>query len=236
MYKRILLKLSGEALFGNGHEYDRDVLDSLAHQIKSIVDEGVQVSIVVGGGNYVRGKMAEELGIDRVQVDYMGMLGTVINAIAIQGALERIGLPTRVQTGIEMKAVAEPFIVRRAVRHLEKGRVVIFGGGTGSPFFSTDTTAALRASEIKADVILMAKNGVDGVYDCDPKLHGNAIKYDRLSYLDLIQKELAVMDATASSMCMDNEIDIIVFNMNVNGNIIKVVKGESLGTVISKNG
>ncbi len=235
MYKRILLKLSGEALFGNGHEYDRDVLDSLASQIQEIVAEGVQVSVVVGGGNYVRGKMAEDLGIDRVQVDYMGMLGTVINAIAIQGALERIGVPTRVQTGIEMKAVAEPFIVRRAIRHLEKGRVVIFGGGTGSPFFSTDTTAALRASEIKADVILMAKNGVDGVYDSDPKTNPAAIKYEHLTYMDLIQQKLAVMDSTASSMCMDNEIDLIVFNMNEHGTIIRVVKGESLGTVISKN-
>lgn len=235
MYKRILLKLSGEALFGNGHEYNRDVLDSLAHQIKTIVDLGCQVSIVVGGGNYVRGKMSEELGIDRVQVDYMGMLGTVINAIAIQGALERINVETRVQTAIEMKAIAEPFIVRRAIRHLEKGRVVIFGGGTGSPFFSTDTTAALRASEIKAEVILMAKNGVDGVYDKDPRKFSDAVRYDRITFMQVIQDGLQVMDTTATSMCMDNNIDLLVFNMNDEGNIIKVVKGEKLGTTVTKS-
>lgn len=236
MYKRVLLKLSGEALFGNGHEYDREVLDSLARQIKEVTESGVEVSIVCGGGNYVRGKMAVELGIDRVQVDNMGMLGTIINAIAIQGALERHGVETRVQTAIEMKQIAEPFIVRRAIRHLEKGRVVIFGGGTGSPFFSTDTTAALRASEIKADVILMAKNGVDGVYDRDPKLDQNALKFERLSFMEVIQRELQVMDTTATSMCMENDIDLVVFNMNEVGNILRAVKGEHLGTTISKIG
>ncbi len=172
------------------------------------------------------------MGIERVQADYMGMLATVINALAIQSSLEQIEVPTRVQTAIEMNKVAEPFIARRAIRHLEKGRVVIFGCGTGSPFFSTDTTAALRASEIKADVILMAKNGVDGVYSADPKLDPNAVKYDRLTYMDLIQKGLAVMDTTATSMCMDNHIDLIVFNMNQEGNIKRAVMGESIGTIV----
>lgn len=176
------------------------------------------------------------MGVDRVQGDYMGMLGTVINALAVQNALEKIGVPTRVQTAIEMQKVAEPFIVRKAIRHLEKGRVVIFGAGTGNPYFSTDTTAALRASEINADVILMAKNGVDGVYNADPKTHPEATKYDNLTYMDLIQEGLQVMDTTATSMCMDNDIDLVVFNMNEKGNIIKAVRGEITGTVISKDG
>ena len=206
MYKRVLLKLSGEALSTDGEIFDPIVLDDLSEQIKTIVNDGVEVAIVVGGGNFVRGRMAEELGIDRMQVDYMGMLGTVINALAIQGALERNGVETRVQTAIEMTKVAEPFIPRRAIRHLEKGRVVVFGAGTGSAYFSTDTTAALRASEIKADVILMAKNGVDGVYNSDPRINPDALKYDSLSYMDVIQEELAVMDTTATSMCMDNDM------------------------------
>ena len=178
--------------------------------------------------------MAETMGIERVQADYMGMLATVINALAVQSALEQEGVPTRVQTAIEMQKVAEPFIVRRAIRHLEKNRVVIFGAGTGNPYFSTDTTAALRASEIKADVILMAKNGVDGVYNADPKTNPDAVKYDSLTYMDLIQEGLAVMDTTATSMCMDNDIDLVVFNMNEHGNILKAVKGDITGTVISK--
>ena len=194
------------------------------------------MAIVVGGGNFIRGKMIEQMGVDRVQGDYMGMLGTVINALAVQNALEKIGVPTRVQTAIEMQKVAEPFIVRKAIRHLEKGRVVIFGAGTGNPYFSTDTTAALRASEINADVILMAKNGVDGVYNADPKTHPEATKYDNLTYMDLIQEGLQVMDTTATSMCMDNDIDLVVFNMNEKGNIIKAVRGEITGTVISKDG
>ena len=195
---------------------------------------GVDLAIVVGGGNFVRGKMIEQMGVDRVQADYMGMLGTVINALAVQNALEQKDVETRVQTAIEMQKIAEPFIQRRAIRHLEKGRVVIFGAGTGSPYFSTDTTAALRASEIGADVILMAKNGVDGVYDSDPKKNPDAKKFDQLSYMELLQRELQVMDSTATSMCMDNNIDLVVFNMNERGNIIKAVKGEVAGTVISK--
>lgn len=234
MYKRVLLKLSGEALSSKDHQLDPHILSSLAEEIKEISEMGVEVAIVVGAGNYIRGKSAEKLGIDRVQADYMGMLATVINAIAIQGAFEKIGIPTRVQTAIEMNKIAEPFIVRRAIRHLEKGRVVIFGAGTGSPYFSTDTTAALRASEIKADVILMAKNGVDGVYSADPKVFLDATKYDIITYMDLLQKGLGVMDSTATSMCMDNDIDLIVFNMNEKGNIKKAVMQETLGTKITK--
>lgn len=234
MYRRVLLKLSGEALSGNQNNFDPEVLSGLAQEIKEIHELGIDLAIVVGGGNFIRGKMGESMGIDRVQADYMGMLATVINALAIQGSLEQAGVPTRVQTAIEMNKVAEPFIVRRALRHLEKGRVVIFGGGTGNPYFSTDTTAALRASEIKADVILMAKNGVDGVYSADPKLDKEAIKYDQLTYMDLLQRGLLVMDATATSMCMDNEIDLVVFNMNERGNIKRAVLQDKIGTVIQK--
>lgn len=236
MYKRILLKLSGEALSNDSDFFDRHVLDNIATQVKTIVDSGVEVAIVVGGGNFIRGRMSEDLGIDRIQVDYMGMLGTVINALAIQGALERHDVEVRVQTAIDMNKVAEPFIPRRAIRHMEKGRVVVFGGGTGSAFFSTDTTAALRASEIKADVILMAKNGVDGVYSADPKLNPDATRYESLSYMNLLQEELAVMDSTATSMCMDNNIDLLVFNMNEEGNIVKAAQGKADGTRISKGG
>jgi len=236
MYKRVLLKLSGEALSSSENAFDPKVLAKLAQELKEVHDSGVDLAIVVGGGNFIRGKIVEQMGIDRVQADYMGMLGTVINAIAVQNSLEQIGVPTRVQTAIEMQKVAEPFIVRRAVRHLEKGRVVIFGAGTGSPYFSTDTTAALRASEIKADVILMAKNGVDGVYDADPKMNPNAKKYEELTYMDLLNQGLQVMDSTATSMCMDNDIDLIVFNMNERGNILKAVQGKGNGTVITKKG
>lgn len=234
MYKRVLLKLSGEALSSLGNSFDPQILKSLAQELKEVHELGVDLAIVVGGGNFIRGKMAETMGIERVQADYMGMLATVINALAVQSALEQEGVPTRVQTAIEMQKVAEPFIVRRAIRHLEKNRVVIFGAGTGNPYFSTDTTAALRASEIKADVILMAKNGVDGVYNADPKTNPDAVKYDSLTYMDLIQEGLAVMDTTATSMCMDNDIDLVVFNMNEHGNILKAVKGDITGTVISK--
>lgn len=234
MYKRVLLKLSGEALSANGNSFDPDILKNLACEIKEVHAMGVEVAIVVGGGNFIRGKMAEQLGIDRVQADYMGMLGTMINALAIQGALEQQDVPTRVQSAIEMSKIAEPFIVRRATRHLEKGRVVIFGAGTGSPYFSTDTTAALRASEIKADVILMAKNGVDGVYTADPKKDPNAVRYDSLTYMEVIQKGLQVMDTTATSMCMDNNIDLVVFNMNQAGNIKKAVLQENIGTIVKK--
>lgn len=236
MYNRVLLKLSGEALSSSENAFDPKVLAKLAEELKEVHDSGVDLAIVVGGGNFIRGKIVEQMGIDRVQADYMGMLGTVINAIAVQNSLEQIGVPTRVQTAIEMQKVAEPFIVRRAVRHLEKGRVVIFGAGTGSPYFSTDTTAALRASEIKADVILMAKNGVDGVYDSDPKKNPDAKKYEKLTYMDLLNQGLQVMDSTATSMCMDNDIDLIVFNMNERGNILKAVQGKGNGTVISKKG
>ena len=234
MYKRVLLKLSGEALAGKDKIFDSETLSTLALQLKEIHDEGVELAIVVGGGNFVRGKFAEELNMDRVQVDNMGMLATVINALAVQNALEKAGVPTRVQTAIEMNKVAEPYILRRAIRHLEKGRVVIFGAGVGSPYFSTDTTAALRASEIKAEVILMAKNGVDGVYSADPKIVKDAIRYERLSYFNLIEKDLKVMDTTAISMCMDNDVDLIVFNMNDMKNIKRAVHGDVIGTVISK--
>lgn len=234
MYHRVLLKLSGEALSSKQHQLDPDILANLALEIKEIHELGVQVAIVVGGGNFIRGKQAEIMGIDRVQADYMGMLATVINAMAIQGACEKVNVPTRVQTAIEMSKVAEPFIVRRALRHLEKGRVVIFGAGTGSPYFSTDTTAALRASEIKADVILMAKNGVDGVYDADPNIVKTAKKYDIITYMDLLNQELGVIDSTATSMCMDNDIDLIVFDMNQKGNIKKAVMQEVIGTKITK--
>jgi len=236
MYKRVLLKLSGEALSGHGNNFDPEVLSGLAHELKEVQEMGVELAIVVGGGNFIRGKMAETMGIERVQADHMGMLATIINALAVQSALEQIDVPTRVQTAVEINRVAEPFIVRKAIRHLEKGRIVIFGGGTGSPYFSTDTTAALRASEINADVILMAKNGVDGVYSADPKKDPNAKKYDTLTYMDLISKNLQVMDTTATSMCMDNNIDLVVFNMNERGNIKKAVMQTVAGTTITKEG
>lgn len=234
MYKRVLLKLSGEALAGQQNGLNPAVLLGIAEEVKEITQMGVQVAIVVGGGNFIRGKFAEQMGIDRIQADYMGMLGTVINAIAIQGVFEKNGIETRIQTAIEMSKIAEPFIVRRAIRHLEKGRVVIFAAGTGSPYFSTDTTAALRASEIKADVILMAKNGTDGVYNDDPNKNKNAVKYDRLGYNDIIRNNLNIMDQTAIAMCKDNGLDLIVFSMNEKGNIVKAVKGQTNGTIICK--
>lgn len=234
MYKRVLLKLSGEALSSKENNLEPAVLKELAIELKRVKETGVELAIVVGGGNFIRGKQIQDMGMDRTQADYMGMLGTVINALAVQNALENEGVVTRVQTAIEMQKVAEPFILRRALRHLEKGRVVIFGAGTGSPYFSTDTTAALRASEIGADVILMAKNGVDGVYDSDPKLNPEAKKFDRLTYMDVLNKGLKVMDSTAISMCMDNDVDLIVFNMNEKGNIEKAVKGEVEGTTITQ--
>ena len=234
MYKRVLLKLSGEALSGNGQAFDPEVLAGLAKELKEIQQKGVELAIVVGGGNFIRGKMLAEMGMNRAQGDYMGMLGTVINALAVQNALENAGVDTRVQTAVHMQEVAEPFILRRAIRHLEKGRVVIFGAGTGSPYFSTDTTAALRASEIGADVILMAKNGVDGVYDSDPKKNPNAKKFKSLYYMDVLNKGLQVMDSTAISMCMDNDIDLIVFNMNERGNILKAIQQTVDGTVITQ--
>ncbi|MDD6795925.1 MAG: UMP kinase [Clostridiaceae bacterium] len=231
-YKRVMLKLSGEALAGeNGFGLDFNVAKKIALQIKEIVDMGVEVGAVVGGGNIWRGRSGE--GMDRTTADYMGMLATCINALTLQDSLEQIGVMTRVQTAIEMKEVAEPFIRRRAMRHLEKGRVVIFAAGTGNPYFSTDTTAALRAAEIEAEVILLAKK-VDGVYDKDPHKYPDAKKYDKLSYIDVLDQGLQVMDSTATSLCMDNDIPILVFGLDNPENIKKVILGESLGTLVSK--
>lgn len=232
-YKRIVLKLSGEALSGDqGYGIDPKVIKSISAEIKEVVELGVEVAIVVGGGNIWRGKIGSEMGMDRANADYMGMLATVMNSLALQDSLEAIGIPTRVQTSIEMRQVAEPYIRRKAIRHLEKKRVVIFAAGTGNPYFTTDTTAALRAAEIEADVILMAKNNVDGVYSDDPKINKNAVKYDSLSYLDMLNEGLEVMDSTASSLCMDNDIPLIVFSITEKGNIKRVVQGEVLGTTI----
>ncbi|CCI85698.1 UMP kinase [Lactobacillus pasteurii DSM 23907 = CRBIP 24.76] len=232
-YKRIILKISGEALAGEEKVgINPAVIAHLAKEIKTVHDLGVEVGIVVGGGNMWRGETGAKLGMERAQADYMGMLATIMNALALQDGLEHVGVPTRVQTSIEMRQVAEPYIRRKAVRHFEKGRVVIFGGGTGNPYFSTDTTAALRAAEINADVILMAKNGVDGVYSADPKLDPTATKYSELTQLEIIAKNLKVMDRTASSLSMDTDIPLIVFNINTPGNIEKVVLGENIGTVI----
>lgn len=229
-YKRIMLKLSGEALAKEGGTgIDFSTVDLIAKQIKEVVKLGVGVGVVVGAGNIWRGRHGE--GMDRTTADYMGMLATVINALALQDSLERMGVDTRVQTAIEMREVAEPFIRRRAMRHLEKGRVVIFGAGTGNPYFSTDTTAALRAAEIEAEVILLAKN-VDAIYDSDPKKNPNAKRYDRLNYLEVLDNGLAVMDSTATSLCMDNNIPIIVFGLNKPDNIVKVLKGENIGTYV----
>ena len=237
IYKRIVLKISGESLAGeksNGSILDISILNEYARVIKKLVSEGVQVSIVVGAGNIWRGKIAEQMGMDRATGDYMGMLGTIMNALAIQNILEQNEVKTRVMTSLPINAVAEPYIRRKAITHLEKGYVVIFGGGTGNPFFSTDTAASLRASEIGAEVILMAKNGVDGVYSADPKTNKDAILYSQISYLDVIQQQLKVMDTTAVSLCMDNNIDIVVFNMSDSENLIRVINGEKIGTTIRK--
>lgn len=232
-YKRIVLKLSGEALAGNdGFGINPSVIKSIAGQIKEVAELGVEIAVVVGGGNIWRGKIGSEMGMDRATADYMGMLATVMNSLALQDSLEQLGIETRVQTSIEMRQVAEPYIRRRAIRHLEKKRVVIFAAGTGNPYFSTDTTAALRAAEIEAEVILMAKNNVDGVYSADPRIHKDAKKYDQLSYLDLIKEGLGVMDSTASSLCMDNDIPLIVFSFTEDGNIKRAVMGEQIGTVV----
>lgn len=229
MYKRVLLKLSGEALAGDrGFGINNDVVTEIATAIKKIQEISVEVAVVVGGGNFWRGRTSE--GMDRTTADYIGMLATVMNAMALQDALDNIDVATRVQTAIEMRQVAEPYIRRRAVRHLEKERVVIFGAGTGNPYFSTDTTAALRAAEMEAEVILLAKN-VDGVYDKDPKVHSDAVKFDELSYIEVLQKELKVMDSTATSLCMDNKIPIKVFELTTE-NIIRAVMGENIGTTV----
>lgn len=231
-YKRILLKLSGEALMGEqNYGIDGDVVKFIAKEIKDVYDMGVSIGIVVGGGNIFRGVSESAKDMDRVSADYMGMLATVINSLALQNALENIGVPTRVQTAIEMRQVAEPYIRRRAMRHLEKGRVVIFGAGTGNPYFTTDTTATLRASEINAEVVLKATK-VDGVYTADPKKDANAVKFDSVTYLDVLNRNLKVMDSTAISMCMDNKIPIIVFDLYGEGNLKKIVCGEKIGTIV----
>ncbi|MGI5853811.1 MAG: UMP kinase [Bacillota bacterium] len=234
-YRRIILKISGEALAGDkGFGISNDVISDISEQIRDVVSMGVQIAIVVGGGNFWRGIAGSKAGIDRSTADYMGMLATVINALALQDALEKIGVAVRVQTAIEMRQVAEPYIRRRAIRHLEKGRVVIFAAGTGNPFFSTDTTAALRAAEIEAEVVLLAKK-VDGVYSADPKIDSTAVKFDDLQYIDVLNRGLGVMDSTATSLCMDNGMPIIVFSLQKSGNIRRVIMGEKIGTYVGGN-
>lgn len=232
-YKRVILKLSGEALAGDaGYGITAPVIASVAGQIRDIVALGAEVAVVVGGGNIWRGVSGSSQGMDRATADYMGMLATVLNALALQDALEHAGVITRVQTSIEMRQVAEPYIRRKAIRHLEKGRVVIFAAGTGNPYFSTDTTAALRAAEIEAEIILMAKNNVDGVYDADPKKVPTATKFESLSYMDVLNKGLGVMDTTAITLCMENKIPIVVFNITEEGNIKRAILGEEIGTIV----
>lgn len=232
-YTRVVLKLSGEALSGDqGYGLDIDVLQKMAAQLEKVSTLGVEIAIVVGGGNIWRGTTGSAMGMDRATADYMGMLATVINALALQDAMEKVGLDTRVLTAIEMRQVAEPYIRRRAIRHLEKGRIVIFASGTGNPYFSTDTTAALRAAEIEAEVILMAKRGVDGVYTADPNVDPDAIKLETLDYFDLLKAGLGVMDATATSLCMDNRIPIIVFNFDESDHIVRAILGEKVGTFV----
>lgn len=235
-YKRVLLKLSGEALSDREHDailgpYN---LNKVSTAIKEMVDLGVQVCIVVGAGNIWRGRLAESIGIERSTADYMGMLGTIINALALQSALENNGMETRVMTSIEMKQIAEPYIKRKAENHLQKGRVIIFGGGTGNPFFTTDTTAALRANELNCEAILMAKNGVDGVYSADPRKNKDAEFYSSLTFKEMLKKELEVMDNTALSLCMNTDIEIRVFNMADYQNFHRVIMGENVGTIIKK--
>ena len=231
-YKRVLYKLSGEALAGGkGFGIDSETVNKITSQIVEVVKQGVEVAIVVGGGNIWRGKTGEELGMERATADSMGMLATVMNSLALQDSLEQKGVDTRVLTSVEMKAMAEPYIRRRAIRHLEKGRVAIFAAGIGNPYFSTDTTAALRAKEIGAEAILMGKNGVDGVYSADPKLDSSATKFDKLSYMDVMNKGLTIMDSTAITFCMYNNLPIIVFSIDDADNIVKVVT-EKLGTII----
>jgi uridylate kinase len=231
-YKRVLLKLSGEVLGGSqGYGIDPQVITTIALEIKDVISSGVELALVIGGGNIFRGLAASSKGMDRASADYMGMLATMINALAMQDALEQVGVDTRVQSAIAMQAVAEPYIRRKAVRHLEKGRVVIFGAGTGNPYFTTDTAASLRAMEINAEVILKGTK-VDGVYSADPKKDPDAVKYLTLSYIDVLKKGLAVMDATATSLCMDNNLPIIVFDVSVAGNVKRVVQGEEIGTIV----
>ena len=231
-YHRFLLKLSGEALMGdNGYGIDPKVIDDLAEQIKHIVDDGVQVAITVGGGNIFRGVSGATDGMDRAQADYIGMLATVMNALALQDAFERHGIFSRVQSAINMQEVSEPYIRRRAIRHMEKGRVVILAAGTGNPYFTTDTTAALRACELDVDVLMKATK-VDGVYDSDPVKNPDAKRYDRISYMEVLSQGLNVMDSTATSLCMDNKVPMIVFDLTVQGNIARALKGEDVGTTV----
>lgn len=231
-YRRVLLKLSGEALIGEqGYGIDAVMLEYIAAEIHLAQQLGVELALVIGGGNVIRGSEASAYGIERVTVDYMGMLATVINGLSLQAALEKVGIVTRVQTAFEMKAVAELYIRRRAIRHLEKGRVVIFAGGTGNPYFTTDTTAALRAAEIGADVVLKATK-VDGIYDADPLQNPEAVKFAKLTYLDALQRRLQVMDATAISLCMENKLPIVVFNLKTSGSIRAVLEGKQVGTFV----
>lgn len=233
IFKRVVLKLSGEALAGNkGHGIDEITVNRIAEEIKDLHNLGVEVAIVVGGGNFWRGRSTTKM--DRTTSDYMGMLGTVINSLALQDALENIGVITRVQSAIEMRQIAEPYIRRRAIRHLEKGRIVIFAAGSGNPYFSTDTAAALRAAEIEAEVILLAKKGVDGVYDSDPCINSSAKKFDSLKYIDILNMGLGIMDSTATSLCMDNKIPLIIFGIDNPGNIIDVVLGKKIGTHVKE--
>lgn len=234
--KRVLIKLSGEALAGkNGVGIDPLVVKKIARELKAAYDLDVaELAVVVGGGNIFRGKLAAEMGIDRASADYMGMIGTILNALALQNSLEALGLETRVMSSLNIPEVAEPYIRRKAISHLDNHRVVIFGGGTGNPYFSTDTTAALRAAEIDAEIIYMAKNGIDGVYDKDPRTNPDAVKYEVLAHADVLQKELHVMDSTAAALCNDNDIDICVFDMNVEGNIGRALLGQKIGTLIKK--
>lgn len=233
-YKRVLIKLSGEALAGEkGIGINLPTVQEMAKEIQEVAASGVQIALVIGGGNLWRGEPAEQAGMDRVQADYTGMLGTVMNALVMADSLQQYGVDTRVQTAITMQQIAEPYVRGRALRHLEKGRIVIFAAGTGSPYFSTDTTAALRAAEIQADAILMAKNGVDGVYNDDPRKNADAIKFDELTHMEVLKQGLKIMDSTASSLSMDNDIDLVVFNLNEMGNIKRVVFGENIGTTVS---
>ena len=232
-YKRIVLKLSGESLAGDqGFGINPAVVEDIAAQVKKVREHGVDVAIVVGGGNIWRGLAGSAKGMDRATADYMGMMATVMNALALQDALEKMDVDTRVQTAIEMRQVAELYIRRKAIRHLQKGRVVIFGAGTGNPYFSTDTTAALRAAEIEADVILMAKKGTDGIYDRDPNKFADAKKFETLKYIEILNKGLQVMDSTATSLCMDNKIPLVVFNIDDHTNIVRAALGENIGTTV----
>src|ERR1700712_3907583 len=235
-YHRVLLKLSGEVFGGGRVGVDPDVVHSIAIAISEVVSDGVQVALVLGGGNFFRGAELQQRGMDRARADYMGMLGIVMNCLALQDFLEKEGIDTRVQTAITMGQVAEPYIPRRAIRHLEKGRVVIFGAGAGMPYFTTDTVAAQRALETKCEVVLMGKNGVDGVYSADPRVDPTATKYDEVSFQEVLQKGLKVADATAFAMCMENDLPMIVFGMEPEGNILKVVQGEKIGTLVSSSG